>query len=417
MNNKNLKLIGIVFLVIIILGGVLFFVLKKNDNNNLDNNNDSNIENPTNDNKYVYASSLTDDEKNKIINENSGSCKLIETVDINQEIKNLYYTNFGNDRKEVDSHLLINKLMKFDCDEGKDRVVLDFTIYSSLSSYSLNSVRINLVDANGNAIDKTSIYTQAGYNNIGNNSGLSYQYQNHPFKFTFGDSEKIGGIKKYYSTKISSYWYYEVDDQAKIDLNNLYVYYDSVNEKENVNKIKNSDYDFSYKKVKLGKGTDSVPSDVYYFFANSKNNSEDNSIKKYIHELLYDENGESLGSESFDAIAIFTNYRIEKWNGKNVLIVPYVLKNDTGLEEYAKYENMSKKYVYLSDFEGRFYSPININANLNSELYPINKEQNLEAIYILPDNYDLDSMFLVFENGINTFASYGAIKLNKLSTN
>ena len=94
-----------------------------------------------------------------------------------------------------------------------------------------------------------------------------------------------------------------------------------------------------------------------------------------------------------------------------------MLKNDTGLEEYAKYENMSKKYVYLSDSEGSFYSPININTNLNSELYPINKEQNLEAIYILPDNYDLDSMFLVFENDINTFASYGAIKLNKLSTN
>ena len=306
--------------------------------------------------------------------------------------------------------------MKFDCADGKDKIVVDYSQYGIDPVRSYYSVRVNLVDGDGNAIDKTSIYTQVGYDNVGDNTNLEYQYQTFPYRLEFGDKVKVNFLIENRSTKLSGYWYYDVEDQSKIDLDNLYVYYESDNKKENLYKIKNSDYDFSYKKVKLQKGTDVIPSNVYYFFTNSKNNVEDNSIKKYMmHELLYNTDGKSLGSETFDAIATFSSYHIEKWNGKNVLIVPYVLKNDTSVDEYAKYQNMSKKYVYLSDSEGRFYSPVNINTHLNDELYLINKEQNLEAIYILPDNYDLNSMFLVFEDDNYTFNSNGAIRLDKLT--
>ncbi len=418
MNNK-IKIFIIILSIIVVGGigaGVYFFAKSTNNGQNqaADNNvnGSSNAKEQTNkNNKYVYASSLSEKQKNDIINECKGNYTLTETLNINKEITGYYY---GYDNR----HLFINKIMKFENtnNSGNDKIVVDFIEYGNTGSYAPDSWKMNLVDTNGNAIDKTSISHRNGYPNVGEYEGMPQEYKTETYTINLGYYKLIehSAIREEIETRLSGYWYYDVEDASKINLNDLYVYYNVENKNENIYKINNSEYDTLYQRMKLEPSNDYVPTNANMYFVNNRN--ETKMMKTSLNsQTIYNKNGERINSDIISNTVTFSEYRVEKWNGKDVLIVPYKLNKLEDKEGYSEYYDFGHKTVYLLDKDGKLYIPIELNNHMKNEMYDVSVDNKLEAVYILPDDYDLNSMYFTFKQNVNIFTNDNGVPLDTLT--
>lgn len=275
LNNEPVKKFPFKFVIIaaIVVVGIVSFIVYKNSN--LKNENKENktdvVSSEKKDNIYdsnkvkldytTLVEDLSDSDKKKIIDNSNGSCKLVDSLDLNMTLDDDYY-NFDDPRDYIKLSLHLGKIMKFECGENlKDRIVLEQYIYGNNGSYLGYQNRIIITNAKDEAIDIKSITRQSGYDNVGSFDGLPFEYRTFNYNISLGTQRYIQNslVPTFFDNLMSGYWYYNVDDASTIDLNDLYVFYISGNKDENKDKLSNYENSPLYKKVKLTQKNDSIP--------------------------------------------------------------------------------------------------------------------------------------------------------------